>query len=245
MRAADKFDQETFDAYNSGLVQLSDEHMRELYSSFMLIYVEEADDAVLERLGIGEPDERCIGFAEMMTIKLGELMDQPRHVRIQAFQSQQRKREEQAEERIKSQERERETMAKWAAQTAVNDRVMSALAWLWPMLEAEKGDVSEVRRFQRKPELRLLVTTNDDMKKISPYHWRNMGCSGLRPQELRCLAVCLSKPGVPAQSDDFKKMVQAKIGATVPAEHEIVALCEPPAAMLPFRKGGPPPPPPG
>ena len=56
--------------------------MRELYSSFMLIYVEEADDAVLERLGIDEPDETCIGFAEMMTIKLGELMDQPRTVRL-------------------------------------------------------------------------------------------------------------------------------------------------------------------
>ena len=34
-------------------MQLSDEHLRELYSSFMLIYVEEYDEAVLERLGIG------------------------------------------------------------------------------------------------------------------------------------------------------------------------------------------------
>ena len=29
-------------------------------------------------------DENVLGFAEMMTIKLGEMMDQPRHVRTAA-----------------------------------------------------------------------------------------------------------------------------------------------------------------
>ena len=35
MRQAGKFDKETFDAYNAAMVQLSDEHVREMYGRFM------------------------------------------------------------------------------------------------------------------------------------------------------------------------------------------------------------------
>ena len=39
------------------------------------------------RLGIcSQPDDAALGFAEMMTIKLGELVDQPRQMRIGAYQ---------------------------------------------------------------------------------------------------------------------------------------------------------------
>ena len=33
-----------------------------------------ADDALLSRLGIDEVDDALVGFAEMMTIKMGELI---------------------------------------------------------------------------------------------------------------------------------------------------------------------------
>ena len=36
--------QSIFDGYNEMLVQLSDEHVTEMYKNFMLIYVDEADD---------------------------------------------------------------------------------------------------------------------------------------------------------------------------------------------------------
>ena len=65
-------------------VALSEEHIAQMYQAFMLVYVDEADEATLESLGIDEVDDATLGFAEMMSIKLGELIDQPRHVRVQA-----------------------------------------------------------------------------------------------------------------------------------------------------------------
>jgi hypothetical protein len=108
-------------------------------------------------------------------------------------------------------------------------------------LESRNGDVSEVRRYKCKPELQLLVTSNNDIFYMTPGRWQSMGCSGLRPQELRCLAVRLFKPGVPAQFDEFKKMVRTRIGARMPTEHQIAELCEPPSTMMPFRERGAPP----
>ena len=85
MRSEGKFDQGTFDTYNASMAQLSDEHVREMYQCFMLVYVDEATEETYARLGLDEEevDETTVGFCEMMSIKLGELMDQPRHVRVQ------------------------------------------------------------------------------------------------------------------------------------------------------------------
>ena len=71
------FEQETFDRYNEAMVALSDEHIREMYQAFMMVYVDEADGETLAKLGLAEDDvdDAVLGFAEMMTIKLGELMD--------------------------------------------------------------------------------------------------------------------------------------------------------------------------
>jgi hypothetical protein len=70
MRREGKFDAALFDEYNGALVQLSDAHMREMYQSFMLLYVGEADEALLTRLGVDDVDDALLGFAEMMTIKV-------------------------------------------------------------------------------------------------------------------------------------------------------------------------------
>ncbi|EOD23755.1 hypothetical protein EMIHUDRAFT_457891 [Emiliania huxleyi CCMP1516] len=88
----------------------------------------------------------------------------------------------------------------------------------WAALSNGEGDVSEVRRFRRKPELGLLVSSTEDIKKISPYNWRNMGCSGLTEQELRCLLVRLGEPGMPGQADEFKKMIIARLGTKSPTD---------------------------
>ena len=65
-----------------------------MYRCFMLLYVDEYDDDTLDSLGLEEVDDATVGFAEMMSIKLGELMDQPRHVRVQALQTELAKKEE-------------------------------------------------------------------------------------------------------------------------------------------------------
>jgi hypothetical protein len=87
MRRSGAFNKELFEAYNGAMVQLSEGHIKEAYQSFMLLYVGEADEKLLARLGVGTLDDVVIGFAEMMTIKLGELIDQPRHVRVQVSSS--------------------------------------------------------------------------------------------------------------------------------------------------------------
>ena len=43
MRRANQFDADLFERYNGAMVELSEEHVREMYQSFMLIYVGEAD----------------------------------------------------------------------------------------------------------------------------------------------------------------------------------------------------------
>ena len=54
------------------MVRLSDEHVRQVYGDFMVVYIEEADEATLRRLGFSAaPDASGLGFCEMMTIKLG------------------------------------------------------------------------------------------------------------------------------------------------------------------------------
>lgn len=114
MRKQGKFVQSIFDGYNEMLVQLSDEHVTEMYKNFMLIYVEEADDEVFKRMRIKESDvdASVLGFCEMMTIKLGEMMDQPRHVRIAAIANEKKRREEQEQARLEKLERDKANFEK-------------------------------------------------------------------------------------------------------------------------------------
>ena len=72
MRRQGKFVEEIFETYNENLAQLPDALVTEMYKNFMLIYLEEADDEVLERMQLSydEVDDNVLGFAEMMTIKL-------------------------------------------------------------------------------------------------------------------------------------------------------------------------------
>ena len=92
----------------------------------------------------------------MMSIKLGELMDQPRHVRVQAYQAQLQKKAEQEKERVEKAKREKAQMEAMAAQVATNKKIYEALGYVWLALQDGKGDEAEVKRFRRKAELKLL-----------------------------------------------------------------------------------------
>lgn len=130
MRHAGRSEPKVFEAYNEALVQLSDEGLKEMYLNFMLIYMGEYTEEVLERCQVDEvrvcmppngphatatprarappsrpptslptplltPPRRCgsqqvteevLGFSEMATMRIGQLLDQPRAVRIQSLQ---------------------------------------------------------------------------------------------------------------------------------------------------------------
>ena len=49
MRHAGRSEPKVFEAYNEALVQLSDEGLKEMYLNFMLIYMGEYTEEVLER----------------------------------------------------------------------------------------------------------------------------------------------------------------------------------------------------
>ena len=77
----------------------------------MLIYTGEYTDEVLSRVRIKEVSEAVLGFSEMATIRIGNLMDVPRHARIQSL-----KREKAAKEReVKATGRRKEEEAAAAA----------------------------------------------------------------------------------------------------------------------------------
>ena len=157
-----------------------------------------ADDRY-ERLGLGdlEIDDAIVGFCEMMSIKLGELMDQPRHVRVQALANEVARKAEAEKERAAKQAREKANAEAYAKAKAANSAVAVGLGWLWIALAKgevgtgagclRKGAEADVRRFARKPELQLLVAlTNGDkamIKGLSPYQvrlpGRAEGCRGL------------------------------------------------------------------
>ena len=75
---------ELFESYQESLVQLTDDAMREMYLNLMLIYMGDYNDEVLARCNIPEVTEEVLGFCEMQTMRMGQLLDQPRAMRIQA-----------------------------------------------------------------------------------------------------------------------------------------------------------------
>ena len=194
MRRNGQFVESVFDTYNECLAQLPDSLVAEMYKNFMLIYLEEADDETLERMTLKpeDVDMAVLGFAEMMTIKLGEMMDQPRHVRIQAIQKEKQRKADLEKSRLEQQERDRANYAKIAA---MKEEVAATFARSMPAIEAlqrGEGDESEIRRYGRKLELQLLLKSPEEFKQLSKFQWQSMSTSGLRRDEICCLVHVLS-----------------------------------------------------
>ena len=176
---------ELFNEYNEALVNLSDDHLRETYINFMLIYTGEEDDETLTKLGIElsddeDVDEATVGFCEMMSIKIGELIDQPRHVRVAAHAAAKQKKADAEKARLEKIEKDKATHKAMAAMKTVTSRIYQANEPMWRLLANGEGDASESRRFARKPELKLLVMDVAKMKMISTYNWQNMSTGALK-----------------------------------------------------------------
>ena len=110
-------------------------------------------------LGKDEVDDNVLGFAEMMTIKLGEMMDQPRHVRMAALANEKQRKIEQEQARLDKQERDRKNFEKLQA---MKEEILGVYNETMPKLkaifdgDADDIDPSEQRRLQRRNELQLL-----------------------------------------------------------------------------------------
>merc|ERR1719424_2611899 len=224
MRSDGKYDADLMGRYNEAMVQLNEEYLRMIAGCFMQIYVDEVDESTL-------------GFAEMMSIKLGELVDQPRNQRVQALKAEQEKKKRAEEERVAKLAKEREMAAVMAAQNGFNKQVFDMWIGAWTALSKGEADESESRRFKRRPELLLLLMTPLEMKVMSAYQWQNMSLGGLKPHELRGLAFALSKAGSVKVAETFIKALAAKLGK-LPSEAEQKALCVLPAWAAKF--GGKP-----
>ena len=167
-----------------------------MYKNFMLIYLEEADAEALDRMGIEEHevDDNVLGFAEMMTIKLGEMMDQPRHVRMAAVQAEKQRKIEQEAQRIAKIEREKLNYEKLQA---MKDEIAAVVAEALPRIQAlaaGEGDESAQRRIARRSELQVILKEPAELKALSNYQWQSMSTSGLRREELCCLIHILTQP---------------------------------------------------
>ena len=148
MRRGGKFDPNIFDEYNSCLVALGDKDLADIYQCFMLIYTGEEDDETLTKLGIElsddeDVDEATVGFCEMMSIKIGELIDQPRHVRIAAHAAAKQKKADAEKARLEKIEKDKATHKAMAAMKTVTSRIYQANEPMWRLLANGEGDASE------------------------------------------------------------------------------------------------------
>jgi hypothetical protein len=99
----------------------------------------------------------------------GELLDQPRHVRIAAMASAKQKKADAEKERLAKLAKEKELAEAQAQLMGTAKQVYDANTPTWELLAEGKGDASESRRFGRKAELKLLVMAVHEMKALSAY----------------------------------------------------------------------------
>ena len=155
---------QVYERYNESLVQLSDDGLKEMYINFMLIYTGAYTDEVLERCGIPAVTEQVLGFAEMGTMRLGSLLDQPRMVRMQSVKNEKKRREaSQASGQKKKQDEERRA-ALLAKVLKANENAYAKLLPTLEKLAAGEGDKSQVKRYGRRQELQLMNMPPGELK---------------------------------------------------------------------------------
>ena len=203
-----------YDAYMESLVQLSDDYMREMYINFTLIYMGEHTAEVLERCRIPEVTEKVLGFCEMATIKIGEYMDQPRNVRMQALKATKKRQEEGAQRAKQQGEKEKQKAARDEKIRKAGAKAYQDLQPQMEKLARGEGDSSAAKRFGRRQELQLLVMSPADMKvKFSDYQWKQLMTSGLQQPEVRAIHYALRqvRPAPPCEGEPCKRSVPSRL----------------------------------
>ena len=192
------------------MYRLSDVDVQAEYAWYTQIYLADETAAAVR------------GMAEMTLIKLGEIVDLPQAKRAKMIerQAEEAKRAKEAREREES--RSATERAEKQRQTGMNQQAYAECRALWePLhpLDATKStaalseaDRALSKRVSNRAELRLVLTSAEDVKRMPPGSFVAMGTSGLQPTELRAVLHALHVAG-PTGSGAlrFIGMLQARV----------------------------------
>ena len=229
------------------MVRMNDEDIRKEYITQMEIILN--DDPSIS--------EKVKGIAEGLSIKLGEMMDQPRHQRIARLAKQDEEKRKGAEQQQASKKELEARRQKLERQRELNEQAYATLmpafrriAGLKPIsLQGEQRRLAQ--RFQNRLELRMIVMDLEALRKIGPGQYKSMGTGGLKNEEVRALAYRLGfeqellNTSIDAQR--LLAMLDRKV-ETLPLVLKEASHGEPSSGRPedpPSSKRRPPPPPPG
>jgi len=170
------------------MVRMNDEDIRKEYITQMEIILN--DDPLVS--------EKVKGVAEGLSIKLGEMMDQPRHQRIAKLAKEDEERRKGQEQQMMNQKEQEKLAAKRERQKALNRQAFEALMPLLHRVAGVKPSSLQgeqrrlAQRFQNRLELRMILCDLAELKKIGPGMYKSMGTGGLKPEEVRALHYRLS-----------------------------------------------------
>ena len=170
------------------MVRMNDEDIRKEYIVQMEIILN--DDPHVS--------ERVKGIAEGMSIKLGEMMDQPRHQRIAKLAKEEEERKKGNEIAAQSKREVQARKERDERQKELNKQAFEALVPVFRRVEGVKlislqGDQRRLaQRISNRLELRMLLFDLYTLKKIGPGQYKSMGTGGLKNEEIRALMHKLS-----------------------------------------------------
>ena len=170
------------------MVRMNDEDVRKEYIVQMEIILNDDPNV----------SEKIKGIAEGMSIKLGEMMDMPRHQRIAKLAKEE-------EERRKASENQAKQAGEQAKQAEKRKRLKAANKEAFAVVEAGLRTVAGIKpislqgdqrrmaqRFQNRLELRMILMSEKELKMINPGQYKAMGTGGLKNEEIRALSHALS-----------------------------------------------------
>ena len=125
------------------------------------------------------------GIAEGLSIKLGEMMDQPRHQRIAKLAKEEEERKKGQDAQAQSKKEVEARRRKQEKQKELNRAAYDALLPAFESIRdvkpiAVQGDQRRLaQRCQNRLELRMLIMDIKALKMIGPGQYKSMGTGGL------------------------------------------------------------------
>ena len=157
----------------------------------------------------------------MTLIKLGELVDKPRAKRIKLVERAEKERRVHLAQRERDEvslaEEHREKGRQGEMSRAAYENCVNSWRGL---LEEMKGDAPGLtaeqralgRRLSHRAELKLVISSDEDIRRLPPGSFVAMGTSGLAPAEVRAVAFALEKSLVSgAAALRFLEMLRGKM----------------------------------
>ena len=128
-----------------------------------------------------------------MSIKLGEMMDQPRHQRIAKMAKEEEERKKGQEQQQQSKKEIEARKARLERQKELNRQaydyihpIFKRLAGVKPIsLQGEQRRLAQ--RFQNRLELRMIIMDLAALRMIGPGQYKSMGTGGMKNEEVRAL----------------------------------------------------------